>query len=282
MIVAEAHSEARGRLEEHQVPDAGLEAELLLRHALATDRAGYFMSVNNTLTTSQRERVDLLTLRRTAGESLAYILGHREFYGLDFIVSPAVLVPRQETELLVDKVREFATARRGERVAIADIGTGCGAIAIAVAHHLSEATVYATDLSREALAVAAANRSKHGLSGRVRLAHGDLLAPLPAAVRVIVTNPPYIRTARIPELSREVRGEPLLALDGGEDGLGLIRRLFQQAPDRVQSGGALFVEIDPGQVEDVMQIGREAFPAASVSFSHDLLGLPRVVSVLLA
>jgi release factor glutamine methyltransferase len=232
-------------------------------------------------------RADSLVRRRAAGEPLAYILENREFYGLDFLVNPSVLVPRQETELLVDKVLEFAAARPfdlardepGGAVVIADIGTGSGAIAVAIAKSLPRATVYATDSSREALAVADANRRRHGVVDRVILSHGDLLQALPAPVDVLVSNPPYISTAELAGLAPEVRREPIRALDGGPDGLDVVRRLFRQASDCVRPGGLMAVEIAPQQLESVTRIARSCFPTGQVSHDLDLSGLPRVVWV---
>ena len=279
MRVAEASSGAAARLSSAGVPDSSLEAELLIRHTLDLDRVGYFSSLTQAMTRDEEERVGLLARRRMSGEPLAYILGQREFYGLDLIIDSNVLVPRQETEALVEEVIRFARARPGERVTIADIGTGSGAIAVALASSLPEASLQAVDTSRGALNVARANSGKHCVSDRVELLHGDLLEPLGAAVDVIVSNPPYLRSGDVPGLAPEVRAEPSLALDGGEDGLDFTRRLFENAPRYLKPRGAMFVEIDPRQLDDATALARNAFPSAETCYSSDLLGLPRVVWV---
>ena len=279
MRVVESLARSTDRLADRLIPDAALEAEVLHRHTLGEDRAGFFASLHDDLTTEDARLVDGLLGRRLSGEPLAYIVGVREFYGLDFVVNPSVLVPRQETELLVDTALAYAGARDGGRVAIADVGTGSGAIVVAVAHHLPQATVYATDTSAEALAVAEVNSRRHGVSARVHFRHGDLLRPLPGPVDLIVSNPPYIKTAQIAELAQEVRNEPVLALDGGEDGLAVMRRLISQAPGYLRPGGRMLVEIAPEQLQDVLVMARRAFPGSRPTFDSDLLGLPRVVIV---
>ena len=286
MTVRESWVQGAEQLANSGVADAPIEAEVLLRHAMDVERADFFASLQQPLSTSGQVRMDRSVQRRTAGEPLAYILGRREFYGLDFQVSSHVLVPRQETELLVDEVLEFARARpersrRAQRLLIADVGTGSGAIAVAIARHLPQATVYATDSSPQALQSAGINSRRHGVSNRVHLRHGDLLEALEAPVDVVVSNPPYLRTGELPGLPPEVRREPQCALDGGPDGLQVIRRLFLQAPGRIRAEGVLIVEIAPQQLEPVTRMARAAFPSARVSFARDLLGLPRVVSVLL-
>ena len=279
MRVGEAHVATVDRLAAVGVLEADIEAEVLVRHVLDTDRAGYFASIGEAMPPSSQAMLDGTVQRRASGEPLAYILGRREFYGLDFVVNASVLVPRQETELLVDAALDHLGYLASRRLRVADVGTGSGAIAVALAHHLPDATVYATDSSAEALAVANLNRDRHGVSGRLKLLLGDLLAPLPSAVDVIVSNPPYLRTAQIPSLAPELQWEPSTALDGGADGLAIIGRLLTQAPGRLAPDGALFVEIDPPQVECVMSMARSAMPDSEVFFLSDLMGLPRVVGI---
>ena len=279
MRVVEASSRAAVRLSSAGVPDASLEAEVLLRHTLDMDRVGYFSSLTQAMTGDEEERVSLLVQRRISGEPLAYILGNREFYGLDFVVDSNVLVPRQETESLVEEVIDFVRSRPDEQVTIADIGTGSGAIAVALAGILPAARLLAVDTSKAALDVARANAARHGVSDRVELLHGDLLEPLGSAVDVIVSNPPYLRSRGIVSLSPEVRAEPTVALDGGVDGLDFTKRLVEDAPRYLKPKGAMFVEIDPQQMDDATTLAYAAFPSAMVRCSSDLLGLPRVVRV---
>ncbi len=218
--------------------------------------------------------------RRGEGEPLAYITGRREFYGLDFRVDRRALIPRQETETLVDCVIEHCAALEGDgAVSVADVGTGSGAIAIAVAVRVPRAQVTAIDVDAGALEVADSNRRRHGVEGRVVLARGDLLAPLAAPVDVVVANPPYVPSAELARLPREVRREPAGALDGGCDGLAVARRLLADAPPRLNAGGALFVEIAPEQLDEVQRLARRSFPGARVTHRKDALGLARVVCV---
>ncbi len=277
MTIAECLAYLGRELADGGVTDARIEAEVLLRHALGVDRGGLYTALRQRLPAPDEGTANLLLGRRLAGEPLAYLVGHREFYGLDFIVEPGVLIPRQETELLVDTALELAAGRDEEEVRIADVGTGSGAIAVAIATQLPRARVYATDVSEAALRVAAANVRRHGVSDTVSLCSGDLLAALPEAVDVIVSNPPYISTAQMGVLAAEVRREPVRALHGGEDGLSLTRRLLEEAPGRLRRGGSLVVEIDADQLYDVRWATAIAMPGATVSFRRDLMALPRAV-----
>ncbi len=277
MTLRSAWMQARSRLERAGIEDASLESEVLLRHALDIDRAAFFAALEEPTDASGLERADSLVERRERGEPLAYILGRREFYGLDILVTPAVLIPRQETELLVDGILEIGGGR--DDLTIADVGTGSGAIAVAAAVNLPSCRVYATDTSESALGVAEASCRMHGVEGRVELMHGDLLDPLDMQVDIIASNPPYVRTDEMAGLSREVGHEPVEALDGGRDGLDVVRRLFEQAPAVLKPGGAMLVEIDPRQLQPVMSLAAAAFPNGRVSHRRDLSGRPRVVVV---
>jgi release factor glutamine methyltransferase len=278
--ISECWADAAEELSGRHIPDARIEAETLLRHALGMTRSEFFAGLGECLTPSQESRMRRLVLRRLEGEPLAYMLGVREFYGLDFAVNRYVLIPRQETELLVDRVLEWcSTRRREERVEIADVGTGCGAIGVAIASNVLRASVSATDVSCMALRVADVNRRRHGVSDRVRLSRGDLLEALDGPVDLIVSNPPYIRSDELAGLATEVRREPAMALDGGEDGLEVTRRLLRQAPSYLKPGGRIFVEIAPEQLGPVSVLARETMPEAQIRFSRDLLGLSRAVAI---
>lgn len=279
MNLRQAAAQAAQTLARHRIPDAPIEAEVLLRHILQYDRARYFASLNDPLDGGQQARIDGLIGRRVGGEPLAYITGRREFYALDFIVNADTLIPRQETELLVDKALEWARAQRRSALTIADVGTGSGAIAVALAQSLPDAKIYATDISAAALEVAAQNCRKHGVADRVALMRGDLLTPLPRKVDAIVSNPPYIATELMPCLQREVQREPRIALDGGADGTGVIRRLIAQAAHRLNSGGLMLIEISPEQADDVAAMAQAHFADAAVSVAADILGLARCVEV---
>lgn len=273
-----------------------LDAELLLAHVLGWPRARLLAEGRQPLAADQLAAFGLLVERRRALEPVAYLTGHKEFFGRDFLVDRRVLVPRPETELLVElalertrtKNQEPGTARHqsgsgsrfsvlGSPLLIADIGTGSGCIAITLALELPAAELLAVDLSPGALAVARANAERHGVAGRVRLLQGDLLAPLETPVDLLVSNPPYTVLATIDENVR--RHEPHLALDGGPDGLALYRRLLAGAPARLRPGGSLLLEIGANQGAAVAALARAAFPASQVAVQRDLAGLDRVLTV---
>lgn len=282
-----AVAQAAERLAGCGIADARLEAEVLARHALGYDRATYFASLREPLDAARQARIERLVGRRAQGEPLAYITGHREFYGLDFIVNPAVLIPRQETELLVDKALEWAAARASGRgqgqghdaPLIADVGTGSGAIAVALAYRLPRARICAIDASAAALAVADRNRRRHGVAERVALMQGDLLTAVKRGVDAIVSNPPYIASGLLSGLPRDVRREPALALDGGQDGLRLTRRLIAQAARRLNRGGLLLAEIAPEQAGLALGLAQAAFPGATTWVAEDGMGRARCVGV---
>jgi release factor glutamine methyltransferase len=255
--------------------DAPIEAEVLLRHVLGVTRTQLYLGFDSEFRPERARILESLTGRRLAGEPVAYITGHREFYGLDFSVDRRVLIPRPETELLVEKAIELGNS--GAR-SFADTGTGSGCIAVSVACNLPSARVHAIDLSQDALDVARVNCGRHDVADRVQLLRGDLLAPLPGPVDVIMANPPYIRHSEMPLVNTQGY-EPFLALDGGEDGLDQVRRLVRQAPSKLNPGGSLLMEIGKGQEEEASAIAREAFPNARITVDRDLAGIPRLVRV---
>lgn len=257
-----------------------LDAEILLAHALGWSRVRVLAGVRETIPADALQTFRALVLRRAAHESVAYLIGRKEFYGLEFVVDRRVLVPRPETETLIDAAIEWARQHFAphDTLLIADIGTGSGCIAIALAVHLPNALIYATDLSPDALAVARQNIERHGVTDRVTLLCGDLLTPLPQPVDLLVSNPPY---TILDEIDAGVRlHEPHLALDGGSDGLAVYRRLLAGAPQALRPGGALMLEIGATQAEAVTALARQAFPAAVVRVRRDLAGRDRVVEVL--
>ena len=266
-------------LERNGISDSRLEAEVLLRHALKYDRAQFFASLNEHVSVDQIQHIRDLVERRIGREPLAYITGQREFYGLDLLVSPNVLIPRQETELLVDAALAFAREHPNDDISIADIGTGSGVVAIAIGVNLPDSRVYATDFSADALKVANCNRQRHHIADRISLHRGDLLTPIVQRVDLIVSNPPYIANHLLPGLPPEVQREPQLALDGGEQGLEVIRRLLEQAPPKLKAGGQLILEISPEQLEQVCAMAQEQFPGSDIKHINDLLGLARCVTI---
>ena len=284
MTLAEALHAAQSRLRDAGIDDAELEAEVLLRHVLGLNRAHLYARLRESLDEADRVVFQRLLNRRLAHEPTAYIVGHKEFYGLDLETTPDALVPRPETELLVDEAmptgRQALRAAPKRPFAIVDVGTGCGAVAIALAARLPQATVYAIDSSERALALAARNVERLGLLSRVRLLHGDLLDPLPEPVDLIVANLPYVKTSDWEALPPEIREhEPREALDGGADGTAALERLLHQAPSHLQPSGRLLAEIGWDEGERLIEVARECFPEARIAVKKDLAGLDRILLV---
>ena len=278
--VGEAILQTQHTLEGVGIPDARLEAELLLAVVLGMARPLLFAYPEQQLTPQQEDQLARLLARRLKREPLAYILGHREFYGIDLAVGPGVIVPRPETELLVQQALLLAQDHTDQgRLVIGEPGTGCGALAIGLAVHMPMAKIYATDLSPEALEIAQANVNRVGVAETVTLLQGDLLEPLEEMVDVIVANLPYVPSGRIPDLQPEIHWEPKAALDGGPDGLDVIRRLLSQAQRKLKGGGAIILEIDPGQVGELERLAAELFPAASMAVTQDLAHQDRVFTL---
>ncbi len=278
MTVREALTRAREILVANSIGDSALESELLLRHTLKASRAQLYLDYERELGTEAERAFWDLIRRRVSREPAAYITGHREFYGLDFHVDGNVLIPRPESELLVEQALELAGKRAIST--IADVGTGCGAIAVSLALSLPQARVYATDISAAALEVALSNCQKHGVADRVRLLVGDMLDPLPEPVDLMVANLPYVRESEL-SLVNTLDFEPSLALNGGSDGLEKVRRLSAQAVNKLRPGGCLLLEIGHGQRKAVTTLLHSLFPAAGLEVTADLAGIDRVVSLIL-
>lgn len=275
-VIQEAHK----LLDASGIADPRLEAEVMVMHLMQLPRQDLFTRQDSKLSQQQQHHLDSMLHRRLAREPLAYIVGRREFYGLDLFVNAHVLIPRPETETLVEITLSTAPAMAGTvGLVVADVGTGCGAIAVSLAVNLPTARVYALDVSKQALEVATCNAKTYNVSDRVSLRRGNFLEPLPEPADLLVANLPYIPSARIPTLQPEVQGEPRMALDGGQDGLDCIRSLLAQAPGNLKERGAILLELDPEQVPAVKEMAREHFPGAKTSVSKDLAGLDRVFSV---
>ncbi|MCK5577795.1 MAG: peptide chain release factor N(5)-glutamine methyltransferase [Dehalococcoidales bacterium] len=273
MTVKESLSHARKKLAAGNIEDAHIEGELLLRQALGLNRVELYLALEDGLNQQQEEAYRHLVERRLNGEPTAYITGHREFYSLDFCVNADVLIPRPETELLVEKT--IALAKKHRAPVIADIGTGCGAIAITLSRSLPQAKIYATDISVAALEVARLNCLRHGVADRICLLRGDMLETLPEAVDFMVANLPYVKKTEMATSSFE----PAPALDGGTDGLREIRRLCHQAKGKLRPGGSLLVEIGYGQKEPVTALLTRLFPSTEIEVIPDLSGIDRLVSM---
>ncbi len=275
--VREVIRQIQDRLDQAGIPDARLEAEVLLTNVLQMPRHRIYAYQEQELTSQQEELLDRLMERRLSREPLAYILGHKEFYGIDLAVGPAVMIPRPETESLVEQALFLALMHmEAGQMVVADPGTGTGAISINLAIHLPMARIYATEQSVEAARVAEYNIQRHNVADRVTLLQGDLLDPIPEMVDVIVANLPYVLSDEIPELQPEVLWEPRLALDGGPDGLDVIRRLLDQARHKLKPQGVMLLEIDPRQVQSLEDLARRFFPTASISTEQDLAHRDRI------
>jgi release factor glutamine methyltransferase len=256
-----------------------LDAEVLLRHLLGIDRTALFLRLREPLPPDLARRFERLVARRAGGEPVAYLTGEREFMGLPFRVAPGVLIPRPETEILVEWALDWLSRRPAARVV--DVGTGSGAIALSLARLLPPArrgAIVAAELSPEALRIAAHNRAALGVGDRVRFVRGDLATWLGGQVDLLLANLPYLRLEQI-AANRWLAAEPALALAGGADGLDLIRRLAADLPRLLSPGGAAGFEIDPAQADAVAALLAVTLPSGAVSILPDLAGLPRHVIV---
>lgn len=260
--------------------DYSVEAEILIKHALKIDKVLLYSSLDASTNEGDFQALNALVNRRVSGEPISYITGYREFYGLKLMVSPAVLVPRQETESLVEKAIEFLQNNNTNGIrTIVDVGTGSGAIAIAISSQLPLAKIYATDKYSSALAVARTNVKRQRARPNIQLIQCDLLIGLREKFDMIVSNLPYIPTDDIPQLPLEVQAEPIQALDGGSDGLALIARLIEQAPQYLKSHGYLCIEVSPQQVPDILSMTHSSMPDCTTEIIKDLYGSARIVAI---
>jgi release factor glutamine methyltransferase len=278
--IAEAMAEATAKLSAARVDSPKLVARVLLAHTLGAPRANVVAySPQQPLQSHQLDAYRGLVARCAAGEPMAYIVGHTEFYRLDFLTDRRALIPRPETEHLVElalKKPQMANAKS----LIVEVGTGSGCVVVSLAVKLPELRLIATDISAEALALAHENAKRHKVSSRIQFLRGDLLAPVPARAEGVVANLPYVTTTEWQSLPIHIREhEPRIALDGGPDGLDLFRRLFSQAPRYVKPNGWLLLEIGATQGQAVSALARQAFPLAAVNLHRDYAGLTRVVEI---
>lgn len=269
--------------EEKGIGEPKLSAEHLMAHALGVKRLQMYLRFDQPVQETELESFRTMVRRRLRHEPVQYIVGTTEFYGLEFAVSPAVLIPRPETEHLIDT---FLDLRKSELLRpdlrLLDVGTGSGAIAVTLAKHLQDARITATDISEEALGVARANAMLHGLEERIHFLRHDILtdraAEAGAPFDVVVSNPPYIPKDEIPELQPEVRDhEPLAATTDGADGLRFYRRFAEAAAELLTEGGLLAVEIGHGQSEAVQALFSDA-GLRDIAVRKDYAGIDRVVT----
>ena len=259
-----------------------IEAELLLGHVFGMSKTQIHTEPEKTLTQAETKCLQCLVQRRLHREPTAYILRSREFYGIDFYTDNRTLIPRPETELLVEKTIESAhcLSYPEKQITIADIGTGCGAIAISLALALPKVKIYAVDISIAALQVAEINCQRHRVGNQVELLHGNLLEPLPHPMDIIVANLPYIKSREFKDLSPEITEfEPIIALSGGEDGLGKIRQILRQTPGKLNIGGCFLLEIGRGQDEAATSLINSCFPQLTIELIPDLGSINRVIRV---
>jgi release factor glutamine methyltransferase len=275
MQVREAITEAVKRLERNDVGSPRMNAEVLLMFVLNCDRAYLYAHPERDLTAEETARYDEALETRSRGVPAQYITGHQEFWGLDFIVNPAVLIPRPETEHVIETVVPLARELQSPR--IVDVGTGSGCIAIALAHELPEAEITAVDLSPEALEVALLNAARLQVDSQIEFVESDLLSAVAdEQFDFIVSNPPYVGESEADRVQREVRKyEPHMAVFGGEKGLDIIARLTEQARPVLREGGWLVMEIGFTQSGAVLETLRDWSEARAVP---DLQGIPRVIA----
>jgi release factor glutamine methyltransferase len=267
-----SHKRLQGRSD-----TARLDVQVLLAWALNRPRAWLMAHSDEMLTTGQLELLEQSVQRLEAGEPLPYLLGRWEFYGLEFAVTPATLIPRPETELLVGQALDWLRANPDRRQA-ADVGTGSGCIAVTLASHVTDLRVVATDVSVPALQVACDNARRHNVYDRVDFIHSSSIPVAVNSLDLICANPPYIPTATLESLP-VARWEPRLALDGGADGFDCIYQVLLEAQRALSPGGRILFEIEASQGAAAVRLAQERFPGAGVCLHRDLAGLDRLVAI---
>jgi release factor glutamine methyltransferase len=271
-------------LKSHNIEDPGEEARILICHATGSSPAILFASPETVLTDSQQEKIEEFASRRIKHEPSAYITGNKEFFGLNYYVNKNVLIPRPETEILVEQAilaaKQLVSMDKKNKLRIADIGTGCGAVTISIAKNF-DAEFYAIDLSIEALEVAAYNCERHGVSGRIQLLQSNLLEAAPGSLDIIVANLPYISKDEMKTLSPEILlYEPLQALDGGEDGTEKIEELLRTCKPHLGRQASIILEFGYQQKKRISRLIDRYLPGSCSTFFHDLAGLDRSVSII--
>lgn len=266
-------------LREKNAESPRLDAEVLLAHARNCQRIELYTVFDEVPEEPVRKRFRELVSRRAGGMPVAYLVGHREFFSLSFQVTPDVLIPRPETELLVVRALDLAKSR-SEPLRIADVGTGSGVLAVCCAKHLPTCSVVALDVSPAAIEIAKKNAAQHEVATQIEWVDSDLFAgrPVAAEFHLILSNPPYVTSAEMLELEAGVRDyEPHLALDGGEQGTDIIERLIPQAAERLKPDGWLLIEVSPTSVSRVEQLFASENRLVRHETIRDLAGLPRIV-----
>jgi len=265
-------------LEGYGIPESRLETEIMLSEIMGVKKDFLYTNVEFPITrTVKRELIRILE-RRIKREPLAYILEHREFYSTDFWVTPDVMIPRPETEILVDYVIDYVKKHR-ELQTIVDVGTGCGSIAINLGLHFPEMNILATDISFRAVEIAKANAERCGVENVISFFNGDLLDPINGSLHIVVANLPYIPSCRLNRIQEEVKWEPQIALDGGTDGLCIMQRLLSQCRERLICAGLIIMEMDPEQIRPMFALAEEYFPRKEVFVQKDFRGMDRFLAI---
>lgn len=273
---------ASSRFTESGIEQPRDEAEILLANLMGWNRLELFLERFSPLGKDLAPAFEKVVERRAGGEPAAYIIGSKEFYGLEFAVNREVLIPRPETELLVDAILEWVRGRAGDICGI-DLGSGSGNLVITLAYHLPHALFYAVDLSTGALRLAAANAARHGVSAQIRFCQGDYFAALsqvepPPRFNLVTANPPYLSTAEMEALPPAIRYyEPRLALDGGPDGLNAYRTILSAMPGYVQGPGLMVLEIGSAQGADILSLCRHSTLFHKLTLLRDYRDYPRVL-----
>jgi len=281
MTVLEALNWATGYLRDHGIENPRLNGELLLARSMHLSREELYIRLHNQIGEGERKTLKGLIRRRVSGEPLQYILGHQEFWSFNLKVDPRVLIPRPETEHLVEEALLSLTKIPSKKIpSVLELGTGSGAIAISLAREVKNIFLVATDLSDEALMVARENAQQAGLSDKIEFLRGDLLDPFHPgeAFDLILSNPPYLSDSEIGDLSREVRDhEPIIALKGGTNGLEFYQRLISQLPSYLKRGGWILLEVGNHQASSVSQMIEAEGWFGKPERVKDLAGIERVV-----
>jgi release factor glutamine methyltransferase len=254
-----------------------LDASVLLANMLGKSRAWILAHPEALVPQEQQHHLEDALQRLEDGEPLPYVIGHWEFFGLDFQLNTATLIPRPETELLVEKALEWLHQHPGRR-RVADVGTGSGCISVTLAYHIPILQVIASDISANALQAAKANAARHGVSGRIQFVQSNLLEGITGSFDLICANLPYIPTQVLHSL-KVYKKEPELALDGGADGLDLIRSLLLSAQGHMYKAGRLLIEIEMNQARAVRSLAEDLFPGQKMSVFQDLAGRDRLVAI---
>ena len=276
MTLGEALREGIERLKAADVGSPRMNAETLMKFTLGCDRAHLYAHPERELTVDEWERFRAAVDERAAGKPSQYITGHQEFWGLDFLVTPAVLIPRPETEHVVEMVLDLVREQDTRAPRIVDVGTGSGCIALALAHELPDALIEASDISAAALEIAHANSARLNLDRRVRFYPGDVLEAATGEFDFVASNPPYVPRSEPEKVQKQVfEHEPHAAVFGGETGLEVYQRLIPQAAQRLRDRGWLVMEIGFSQLTQVRELLSEW---AEIRVKEDLQGIPRVVA----